>query len=288
LNSSERRTSVEQTADNASWTVGEVAGCEFRDARLGKRLGSLLHQLGGSIGGTIPFACQDWANTKAVYRFLSNDDVDEHTVLAGHFQATRERAHASSGPLLILQDTTEFSYQRKEPEQVGFTGKTNSGKDKAGRSRIHIVCGILMHSSLAVTTDGLPLGLCAIKFWSRQKFEGTRALKNKINPNRIPIEGKESFRWLQNMQQSSDLIAQPERCVHIGDRESDIYELFAQTADFKTGSWFERVPIGSSAKEITPSATRWQTCECKDYIASNFETHAVKLAKLSLRSDTAA
>ena len=118
---------------------------------------------------------------------------------------------------------------------MGFTGKTNSGKDKAGRSRIHTVCGILMHSSLAVTTDGLPLGLCAIKFWSRQKFKGTRALKNKINPTRIPIEGKESFRWLQNMQQSSDLIAQPERCVHIGDRESDIYELFAQAADLKTG-----------------------------------------------------
>jgi hypothetical protein len=235
LNSSERWTSVEEAADNASWVAGEVAGCEFRDARLGKRLGSLLHQLGGSIGGTIPFACQDWANTKAAYRFLSNDDVDEHTILAGHFQATRDRAQASSGPLLILQDTTEFSYRRNEPEQIGFTGKTNTGKDEAGRWRMHTVCGILMHSSLAVTTDGLPLGLCAIKFWSRQKFKGSRALKNKVNPTRVPIEGKESFRWLQNMQQSSDLIAQPERCVHIGDRESDIYELFAQAVDLKTG-----------------------------------------------------
>ena len=76
-------------------------------------MGSLPHQLGGSIGGTIPFACQDWVNTKAGYRFLSNSDVDEHTILAGHFQAARERAHASSGLLPILQDTTEFSHQRK-------------------------------------------------------------------------------------------------------------------------------------------------------------------------------
>ena len=235
MESSSKWESVEETADNASWVAGEVAGCEFRDARLGKRLGSLLHQLSGSIGGTIPFACQDWANTKAAYRFLSNDDVDEHTILAGHFEATRNRVQTSSGPVLILQDITEFSYQRNKPEQVGFTGKTNSGKDKTGRLRLHTVCGILMHSSLAVTTDGLPLGLCAIKFWSRQKFKGTRALKNKINPTRIPIEGKESFRWLQNMQQSSDFIAQPERCVHIGDRESDIYELFAMAEDLKTG-----------------------------------------------------
>ena len=143
--------SGEETADNASWVAGEVAGCDFRDARLGKRLSSLLHQLGGSIGGTIRFACQDWANTKAAYRFLSNDDVDEHNILAGHFQATRERANASSDPLLILQDTTEFSYRRNEPEQVGFTGKANTGKDEAGRWRMHTVCGILMHSSLAFT-----------------------------------------------------------------------------------------------------------------------------------------
>ncbi len=225
---------VEEPPDNASWVAGEVAGCGFHDARLGKRLGSLLHQLGGSIGGTIPFACQDWANTKAAYRFLSNDEVDEQAILAGHFQATRDRAQASAGPLLILQDTTEFSYKRDEPEAIGFKGLTNSGRDKAGRLRQHTTCGILMHSSLAVTTQGLPLGLCAIKFWSRQKFKGTTALKRKINPTRVPIEEKESMKWLLNLRQSTALIDDPRRCVHVGDRESDIYELFSLAAELGT------------------------------------------------------
>lgn len=223
-----------QAEDNATWVAGEVAGCRFHDARLGKRLGSLLHQLGGSIGGTIPFACQDWANTKAAYRFLSNDDVDEQAILSGHFQATRDRAQAAAGPLLILQDTTEFSYKREEPEAIGFTGMTNSGRDKDGRLRQHTTCGILMHSSLAVTTQGLPLGLCAIKFWSRQKFKGTAALKRKINPTRVPIEEKESVKWLLNLRQSTALIDDPRRCVHIGDRESDIYELFSLADELGT------------------------------------------------------
>jgi hypothetical protein len=83
-----------------------------------------------------------------------------------------------------------------------------------------------MHASLAVTTGGLPLGLAAIKFWNRQKFKGTAALKRKINPTRVPIEQKESFRWLENMRQSTALFGAPERCIHIGDRESDLYELF--------------------------------------------------------------
>jgi hypothetical protein len=59
-----------------------------------------------------------------------------------------------------------------------------------------------MHSSLAVTADGLPLGLTAIKFWSRSKFKGTKALKRPVNPTRVPIEQKESIRWLENLKRS--------------------------------------------------------------------------------------
>ena len=110
----------------------------------------------------------------------------------------------------------------------------NSGSDKAGRFRMHTVCGLLMHSSLAVTTEGLPLGLSAVKFWSRQQFKGTAALKRKINPTRVPIEHKESIRWLESLRQSIALLGAPTRCVHIGDRESDIYELFCTAQELGT------------------------------------------------------
>jgi hypothetical protein len=46
----------------------------------------------------------------------------------------------------------------------------------------------MMHSSLAVTPEGLPLGLTAAKFWSRSKFKGTTALKRHVNPTCVPIE----------------------------------------------------------------------------------------------------
>ncbi|MGY3372014.1 hypothetical protein ACVWZL_009139 [Bradyrhizobium sp. GM2.4] len=59
-----------------------------------------------------------------------------------------------------------------------------------------------MHSSLAVTIEGVPLGLAAVKFWTRKKFKGTAALKKKINPTGIPIEKKESVRWLENLKRS--------------------------------------------------------------------------------------
>ncbi len=186
------------------------------------------------MGQSIPLVCQDWANTKAAYRFFSNDRVSEADILAGHFQSTHDRAAATEGLVLVLHDTTEFSYQRESSEAIGITKSINSGRDKAGRLRSHTVCGILMHSSLAVTFDGVPLGLAAVKFWTRKKFKGTAALKKKINPTRIPIEKKESVRWLENLKQSTQLLDHPGRCIHIGDRESDIYELFCAAQEIGT------------------------------------------------------
>jgi len=78
----QRRVVADAKLSNA-WVDRELAGCEFKDARLGKRFRSLLEQLAASPGETIPLACQDWANTKAAYRFLDNDRVSEGEILAG-------------------------------------------------------------------------------------------------------------------------------------------------------------------------------------------------------------
>src|SRR5260370_42023974 len=83
--------------DVGVWLDREVAGCEFHDARHGKRFRTLLEQFSERIGGSIPFACQDWASTKAAYRFLSNERVNEEKILAGHFACTHERFSAAAG-----------------------------------------------------------------------------------------------------------------------------------------------------------------------------------------------
>jgi hypothetical protein len=61
-------------------------------------------------------------------------------------------------------------------------------------------------------------------------------LRSKVNFTRIPIEKKESFRWIENLRQSTTRLGDPDRCVHIGDRESDIFELFC--AAYELGTHF--------------------------------------------------
>ncbi|MDB5744956.1 MAG: family transposase [Polaromonas sp.] len=197
-------------AEELSWIDRELHEGVFQDARLLRRLRVLLGQFAQAPGQSIALVCQDWANTKAAYRFLSNARVSEADILAGHFDATRERIAATpEAPVLMLHDTTEFSWQRDSAQAVGVLGKTNSGRDVEGRMRQHTVCGLLMHSSMAITCEGLPLGLAAVKFWSRSKFKGTAALKRSINPTRVPIEEKESICWLDNVRQASAMLGSP-------------------------------------------------------------------------------
>src|SRR3982750_1689382 len=221
--------------ETPEWVEQELAGCSFPDQRLHQRLQQLLQQFSSRLGESIPFACQDWAHTKAAYRFLSNPRINEEVILAGHFQATQSRfAAVTTTPILILHDTTVLTFARKERTLLGMTHKSFMRRGKKGPPLHSVICGILMHSSLAITTEGLPLGLTAIKFWSRSKFKGTNALKRKINPTRVPIEEKESYRWLENVRQATALFGDPPRCVHIGDRESDIYELFCTAQQIGT------------------------------------------------------
>ena len=114
-------------------------------------------------------ACQDWAATKAAYRFFDNPRLDDGVILAGHVAATAARLAAAPGTVLVLHDTTEFRFTRNTPDGVGYLSYVK------GRHATHTACGLLMHSSLVLTTGGVPLGLAAVTFWSRKGFKGTNA-----------------------------------------------------------------------------------------------------------------
>lgn len=221
-------------AKGVSWIDAELAGCALGDKRLRDRLRRLLHQLEGAIGAPLPLACQDWANTKAAYRFLSSGRFGEDAILAGHFQATASRFAAAAGLALVVQDTTEFCFRWAKPETIGAIGRVAIGRDRNGNPRAYTQCGLLMHTSFVVTPEGLPLGLAAVQFWTRKAFKGANELKRHVNPTRVPIEAKESIRWLSSLAQSGALLGDPGRCVYVGDRENDIYEFFCAAREAGT------------------------------------------------------
>jgi hypothetical protein len=233
-----------------SWIAREIEESEFKDERIWKRFLKIITQLAKNLGESVPMACQDWANTKAAYRFFSNPNLDEAEILTGHFQSTKDRYQATEGPVLVLHDTTEITYKRSKPSKIGYIKECGNRKGLFHQDQKRATCGILMHPSLVVTSEGLPLGLCANKFWSRKKFKGVKALYRKKNSTRIPIEEKESYRWIENLRSSNKLLGDPNRLVHICDREGDIYDMF-QAAIQDKSNFLIRVKVDRRTEDET-------------------------------------
>lgn len=202
----------------APWALHELADLRLPDQRLIKRAQLIMTQMGERPGAALPQACGDWSQSKAAYRFLDNDAVDPQALLAAHRQATavRMRAHAV---VLALQDTTTLNHSSHR--QTQGLGPISNNRDKT--------MGLLLHSTLAVTVAGEPLGLLSAVAMARdpRRFGSSRQAHRR---NRQPIAEKESQRWLDSLSLCQTLAsACPNTTmVNVADREADIYELLAQ------------------------------------------------------------
>jgi hypothetical protein len=83
---------------------------------------------------------------------------------------------------------------------------------------------MFVHSTLAFNEAGTPLGLLNVQCWVRDPDQ----FGKKYQRHKLPLEAKESVRWLRSLQAVAQVHAQcpNTRVVGVGDREADIYELF--------------------------------------------------------------
>ena len=196
-----------------------MAEAEFEDRRLNDRLTVVLSALGERPQASIPAACGGWAETNAAYRLFDNDRVTPEKVLRPHFRRSVRRA-ADHPVVLLVQDTTELDLTRPT-QQVRGAGPLDAPSRR----------GALVHPVMAFTPDGTPLGCVWASIWTRLDPGAAEAREQKQRRRRItPIEGKESYRWLQGLRASREAARQlpGTTCVCIADSESDIYELFAE------------------------------------------------------------
>ena len=204
------------------WAEEEFGRCELPDARLQKRLLSLARDFYARPQANVAHACASRAKTKAAYRFLDHEQTTMHTLLQPHYRATEARVRSES-IVLAVQDTTSLNYTaHAATEGIGPIGSTANGPQ-----------GLHLHSTLAFSTQGTPLGFLDVQCWSRDPAD----FGKKAKRHRVPIEEKESFKWLKGLRA---VAAVQTRCpgttlVSVGDREADLYELFEEAMNNPEG-----------------------------------------------------
>ena len=160
------------------------------------------------------------AEQVAYYRYLENEQVTLSELvrsLSDHCQQQVSGRH-----ILSISDTSEINLQahqgRLNPKGLGVVG---NNKD----------VGFFIHPTLALDAEtGFPLGLSHLQLWSR---DPERPDKHQRDYAKLPIEQKESYKWLDSAAQSQRCLAMGEAklITHIGDREADLYEAWATVPD---------------------------------------------------------
>jgi hypothetical protein len=200
----------------ADWAEEEFGDCPLPDARLQQRLLHLARDFYARPTAQLPQACGSRARTKAAYRFLEHEHTTMQTLLHSHYRATEARI-GQQAVVLAVQDSTSLNYTAHAATQgLGPIGTRVDGPQ-----------GLHLHSTLAFTPQGTPLGFIDVQCWARDPA----AFGKKAQRHQLPIEQKESNKWLRSYQATAQVQAhcRKTQLVNVGDREADIYELFAQT-----------------------------------------------------------
>lgn len=191
---------------------GAYARIHLGDRDLDKRFVLSLKQLGTQPEASPHRACGSASQSKALYRLVANEKLTDKSIVDVHHDVTMERIRESGASVVVVsQDTTEINFSSLK----NTTGLGNIGTNPKLR-------GLIVHSAIAVSPQGEVLGLLDQKIWTREPEERGK----KKNRAVLPIEEKESYKWLECMKHSQLGCPENVRLVYLSDREGDVYEYF--------------------------------------------------------------
>ncbi|MFO7717870.1 MAG: IS4 family transposase [Desulfohalobium sp.] len=208
--------------DPCDWAEQEFGAVQFFDSRLKRRLMDIARNFFSDPEATIPEACGSKAKTMGAYRFFHNEKTTMDVILNAHTEASVERIKQHK-IVLAPQDTTTLNYSSHP--MTADLGPINTKDDD--------LIGLLLHDTLAFTEDGTPLGVLDAQCWARDPDDRGKRSRRK----QTPIEQKESAKWLRSYRKVAEVqrLCPETTLVSIGDRESDIFELFQEAQSTPDG-----------------------------------------------------
>jgi hypothetical protein len=207
----------------ATWAGGIVGEIELGDARLNRRLVALVEAFAERPGASIPEACENWNDTRAAYLFFDNEAVEPEAIIASAAQATINRCRGQQ-LVLAVQDTTSLDFTNRAKAEG--LGPLETSKRR----------GLFVHSTLAISSAGVPLGLLAQEVWARDPEDTGKRERRK----ELLVEAKESAKWLRSLKLTEQrLHAAGVDVLTVADREADVYELFAMAEELDS-QWLIR------------------------------------------------
>ena len=176
--------------------------------------------------------------------FFDNERVQRVTMVSGQRAACVERIRErGEAVVLLVQDTTDFDFSH-HPQVSGLGPLENQYMN-----------GFLAHSTLAVSSSGVPLGVWDQQVWVRDL---ATIGKRQHRHQRAFIE-KESYKWVMGLPELT-AITEKAQVLTVCDREAHIYE-FLDVAVTENAAFIVRASHGRSTtleeKEVFAVVAQW-------------------------------
>lgn len=262
-------------AVDPNWARNEFAAAQLPDQRLGQRLHMIATAFAQKPTAPIPQACGSWAEAKGAYRFFQNEAIVPASIRQPHHQATLQRVRAHP-IVLALQDTSALNYS-PHPATAGL-GPIGSHSPKT--------IGLLLHSTLAVTPGGQPLGFLHNAVRARSKRGVVR------DRHQRQLAAKESYKWVESLKACQQVApwCPDTLLVNVTDREGDLYELFVQALSVESPAKVHLLVRARHDRKLADhSRTLWQEV-ARQRVAGTLKVHVgrrgdqpSRLAQLSVR-----
>lgn len=218
-----------QVLSAKAWADREFGVADLKDKRLTRRGVQIAAGMAADPSGSIPRQNKRPHQSKAAYRFFNHKRVVMDSLCNPHWQQTRLSC-GECPVVLLIQDTTWLDYAAHPQTQGLGWCNYNKKKDKTTGN------GLFLHSVLAVEPwekgSARVIGLAWATLYARDG-EPLRGDQQKRSQRRRSVD-RESQRWIQAVQQVGK--SPPlSRFIHVGDRESDIYELYESAQKHDAG-----------------------------------------------------
>jgi hypothetical protein len=179
---------------------------------------------------------------RAVYRIINNKKWSMDEFVKPLYEECSRNASGFSH-VLCVQDTTELNYDNIRGRIDAHDEDFGYGTHKDSLNSLFIHPSLVLNAS-----NGLPLGFSSLKIWGR----GNRPTRGTHERKSIPIQEKESFRWLDSALTTAEYLPSHVRKTMVGDRENDVYEVICGTlqcgCDFLIRSSSDRTTTSDNRK----------------------------------------
>ena len=209
----------ESGLDEADWAENEFGSAPIGDKRLSRRLVEVARVQGQNPGSSWLNACRgDRAAAKGYYRMIETPDEDKITmdkIIQPHRERTIRRVKGQQF-VLFVSDGTDLDFSNLEQcEGLGVIGQNHTSK---------VSRGLHLHSTLAYTGNGLPLGILRAQCYAPEAKPENREKDRR----QIPVEEKKSIRWIEDLRDCVKVVEDIPNlsAVSVMDREADFFELF--------------------------------------------------------------